>query len=180
MLQCSGSLAGGEAAAAYCTPLETPEIDAVRLEDGKELLPLLARVLEKGGSACEVAGWMALRLPAQPWSNFDMHHLLWEPRLVVARIFELHAETWRRSILNTTGEKNLLDWMRQVRPELPVGRARANRLQKRSPNCVQAAHRSQTSASDRKAVTRPGLARKVLDNGARPERYWDDVYGNLV
>ena len=56
------------------------------------------------------------RIPEQPWSNFDMHHLLWEPQLGVERFFELYAETWRRSILNTSGEKSLLDWMRQVRP----------------------------------------------------------------
>ncbi|HJV34556.1 B12-binding domain-containing radical SAM protein [Geomonas sp.] len=59
---------------------------------------------------------MAPRIPQQPWSNFDMHHLLWEPHLGVERFFELYAETWRRSILNTSGEKNLLDWIRQVRP----------------------------------------------------------------
>ncbi len=60
----------------------------------------------------EVAG----RIAKQAWSNFDMHHLLWEPRLGARRFFELYAETWRRSILNTSGEKSLLDWMRQVRP----------------------------------------------------------------
>ena len=59
---------------------------------------------------------MEPRIAAQPWSNFDMHHLLWEPKLGVERFFELYAETWRRSILNTSGEKSLLDWMRQVRP----------------------------------------------------------------
>jgi hopanoid C-3 methylase len=59
---------------------------------------------------------MAPRIPAQPWSNFDMHHLLWEPELGVERFFQLYAETWRRSILNTSGEKSILDWMRQVRP----------------------------------------------------------------
>jgi len=59
---------------------------------------------------------MAPHIPAQPWSNFDMHHLLWEPELGVQRFFELYAETWRRSILNTSGDKSLLDWMRQVRP----------------------------------------------------------------
>ena len=59
---------------------------------------------------------MAPRIPEQPWSNFDMHHLLWEPNLGGERFFELYAETWRRSILNTSGEKSLLDWMRQVRP----------------------------------------------------------------
>jgi hopanoid C-3 methylase len=59
---------------------------------------------------------MAPRIAVQPWSNFDMHHLLWEPRLGVERFFELYAETWRRSILNTSGDKSLLDWIRQVRP----------------------------------------------------------------
>ncbi len=58
----------------------------------------------------------AHRIPEQPWSNFDMHHLLWEPQLGAKRFFELYAETWRRSILNTSGEKRLIDWMRQVRP----------------------------------------------------------------
>ena len=58
----------------------------------------------------------APRIPAQPWSNFDMHHLLREPRIGAERFFELYAETWRRSILNTSGDKRLIDWMRQVRP----------------------------------------------------------------
>lgn len=59
---------------------------------------------------------MVGKIPPQPWSNFDMHHLLWEPRIGVERFFELYAETWRRSILNTSGEKSLMDWVRQVRP----------------------------------------------------------------
>lgn len=59
---------------------------------------------------------MASRMADQPWSNFDMHHLLWEPRIGVERFFELYAETWRRSILNTSGDKSIFDWMRQVRP----------------------------------------------------------------
>lgn len=56
------------------------------------------------------------RLAGQPWRRFDMHHLLWEPRLGAKRFFELYAETWRRSILNTSGDKKWLDWMKQVRP----------------------------------------------------------------
>jgi len=56
------------------------------------------------------------RTAGQPWANFDMHHLLWEPRLGAERFFELYAETWRRSILNTAGNKGLMDWVRQVRP----------------------------------------------------------------
>ena len=60
------------------------------------------------------------RLAGQPWFKYDMHHLLWEPRLGARRFFELYAETWRRSVLNTSGEKRWLDWMRQVRPgQLP-------------------------------------------------------------
>ncbi len=55
-------------------------------------------------------------LAGQPWFKYDMHHLLYEPRLGSRRFFELYAETWRRSILNTSGEKKWIDWMRQVRP----------------------------------------------------------------
>jgi radical SAM superfamily enzyme YgiQ (UPF0313 family) len=56
------------------------------------------------------------RVAGQQWSNFDMHHLLWEPRIGAERFFELYAETWRRSILNTAGDKGIMDWIRQVRP----------------------------------------------------------------
>ncbi len=56
------------------------------------------------------------RTAGRPWSDFDMHHLLWEPRLGAERFCELYAETWRRSILNTSGDKKLTDWLRQVRP----------------------------------------------------------------
>jgi hopanoid C-3 methylase len=55
-------------------------------------------------------------LDGQPWFKYDMHHVLWEPRLGARRFFELYAETWRRSILNTSGEKGWIDWMRQIRP----------------------------------------------------------------
>jgi radical SAM superfamily enzyme YgiQ (UPF0313 family) len=59
---------------------------------------------------------LAPRLAGQPWYRYDMHHVLWEPRLGAKRFFELYAETWRRSVLNTSGEKRWFDWMRQVRP----------------------------------------------------------------
>jgi radical SAM superfamily enzyme YgiQ (UPF0313 family) len=55
-------------------------------------------------------------LEGQPWFKYDMHHVLWEPRLGAKRFFELYAETWRRSILNTSGQKSWMEWMRQVRP----------------------------------------------------------------
>ncbi|HBZ55079.1 MAG TPA: B12-binding domain-containing radical SAM protein, partial [Syntrophobacteraceae bacterium] len=54
-------------------------------------------------------------LADQPWYKYDMSHLLWEPRLGVERFFELYAETWRRSILNTRGQKKLREWLKQVR-----------------------------------------------------------------
>ena len=53
-------------------------------------------------------------LRARRWSHFDMHHLLWEPRLGPRRFFELYCETWRRSVLNLRGRKGLAQWMRQV------------------------------------------------------------------
>jgi radical SAM superfamily enzyme YgiQ (UPF0313 family) len=56
------------------------------------------------------------RLAGQAWDRFDMHHLLWEPRLGARRFFELYAETWRRTVLNTSGQKRWQDWLRQVRP----------------------------------------------------------------
>jgi radical SAM superfamily enzyme YgiQ (UPF0313 family) len=55
-------------------------------------------------------------LEGQPWFKYDMHHLLWEPRLGAERFFELYAETWRRSILNLGGDKSIFKWMKQVRP----------------------------------------------------------------
>jgi radical SAM superfamily enzyme YgiQ (UPF0313 family) len=53
-------------------------------------------------------------LRARRWSQFDMHHLLWEPALGPDRFFELYCETWRRSVLNLKGRKGLLQWMREV------------------------------------------------------------------
>ena len=58
---------------------------------------------------------MQPRLRAVKWAQYDMHHLLWEPRLGAERFFELYCETWRRSILNLKGHKTWRDWARQVR-----------------------------------------------------------------
>jgi radical SAM superfamily enzyme YgiQ (UPF0313 family) len=61
------------------------------------------------------------RRRAVRWTQYDMHHVLWEPRLGAARFFELYCETWRRSILNLQGHKSWRDWARQVRPsDLPL------------------------------------------------------------
>jgi radical SAM superfamily enzyme YgiQ (UPF0313 family) len=56
------------------------------------------------------------RIRAVKWSQYDMHHLLWEPRLGVARFFELYCETWRRSVLNLKGEKKLWHWLAHAKP----------------------------------------------------------------
>ncbi|HTR01624.1 MAG TPA: radical SAM protein [Thermoanaerobaculia bacterium] len=73
-------------------------------------------------------------LQGQPWFKYDMHHVLWEPRLGARRFFELYAETWRRSILNTSGEKRWIDWMRQIKlsqvPYLTRVLARTQRMMK--------------------------------------------------
>ena len=66
--------------------------------------------------SCSVFQKLSPVLEGQPWFKYDMHHVLWEPRLGARRFFELYAETWRRSILNTSGEKSWIEWMRQVRP----------------------------------------------------------------
>jgi len=49
------------------------------------------------------------------WSHYDLHHLLWQPRLGVERFFELYCECWRRSVLNVAGKKKWWQWLRQVR-----------------------------------------------------------------
>ena len=56
------------------------------------------------------------RIRAVRWSQYDMHHLLWEPRLGVERFFELYCETWRRSVLNLKGEKKLWHWLAHAKP----------------------------------------------------------------
>ena len=58
---------------------------------------------------------LAPALDGQPWYKYDMSHLLWEPRLGVGRFFELYAETWKRSVLNTAGEKRWSYWLKQVK-----------------------------------------------------------------
>ncbi len=99
-----------------------------REEDFRELWDFVARHgFQRAGytiltplPGTELHQKLAPRLAGQPWFKYDMHHVLWEPRLGAKRFFELYAETWRRSILNLGGEKSWTDWMRQVRPrEIP-------------------------------------------------------------
>jgi hopanoid C-3 methylase len=49
------------------------------------------------------------------WGQYDLHHLLWQPRLGVERFFELYCESWRRSVLNVAGKKKWWQWLKQVR-----------------------------------------------------------------
>jgi hopanoid C-3 methylase len=49
------------------------------------------------------------------WTQYDLHHLLWQPRLGVERFFELYCESWRRSVLNIAGKKKWWQWISQVR-----------------------------------------------------------------
>jgi radical SAM superfamily enzyme YgiQ (UPF0313 family) len=55
------------------------------------------------------------RLEVLDWSQYDLHHLLWQPRLPVRRFFELYCETWRRTVLNLRGQKKWWRWLPQVR-----------------------------------------------------------------
>jgi radical SAM superfamily enzyme YgiQ (UPF0313 family) len=48
------------------------------------------------------------------WNQYDLHHLLWKPRLPVERFFELYCETWRRTVLNAAGRKKWWQWLPQV------------------------------------------------------------------
>jgi radical SAM superfamily enzyme YgiQ (UPF0313 family) len=99
-----------------------------REEDFRELWDFVARHgFQRAGytiltplPGTELHQKLAPLLAGQPWFKYDMHHVLWEPRVGARRFFELYAETWRRSILNLQGEKKWSDWMRQVRPrEIP-------------------------------------------------------------
>ena len=49
------------------------------------------------------------------WNHYDLHHLLWPPRLPVEQFFELYCETWRRSVLNLAGRKKWWNWLTGVR-----------------------------------------------------------------
>jgi radical SAM superfamily enzyme YgiQ (UPF0313 family) len=71
------------------------------------------------------------RVRAAEWAQFDMHHLLWEPRLGVARFFELYCETWRRSVLNLAGEKKWWHWAAHARPRHWIHLARVLRQTQR-------------------------------------------------
>jgi len=55
------------------------------------------------------------RLQVLDWNHYDLHHLLWQPRLPAERFWELYCETWRRSVLNVGGRKKWWQWLKGVR-----------------------------------------------------------------
>jgi radical SAM superfamily enzyme YgiQ (UPF0313 family) len=59
---------------------------------------------------------MLPRIRAAEWAQFDMHHVLWEPKLGAQRFYELYCDTWRRSVLNLSGRKRWWQWLREVKP----------------------------------------------------------------
>jgi radical SAM superfamily enzyme YgiQ (UPF0313 family) len=54
------------------------------------------------------------RLEVLDWDQYDLHHLLWQPRLPVKRFFDLYCETWKRTVLNAAGRKKWWQWLGQV------------------------------------------------------------------
>ncbi len=61
-------LVGGHAAAAFPGPLEAPEIDAICVDDGEEVVPAVADALAAGRPLSEVP---ALRLKTPGWLDLD-------------------------------------------------------------------------------------------------------------
>jgi radical SAM superfamily enzyme YgiQ (UPF0313 family) len=135
-----------------------------REEDFRELWNFVARHgFQRAGytiltplPGTELHQKLAPRLAGQPWFKYDMHHVLWEPRVGAKRFFELYAETWRRSILNLGGEKSWGDWMRQVRPrEIPY----LTRVLLRTQRMMNAsAYLKEHEAAARVPLTIPGAA----------------------
>jgi len=59
---------------------------------------------------------MAHRIVEHDFSKYDMHHILYEPRLGRRRFFELFTQSWKRNVLSPTFSlTSWLRWIRQVR-----------------------------------------------------------------
>jgi radical SAM superfamily enzyme YgiQ (UPF0313 family) len=83
------------------------------------------------------------RIRATEWAQFDMSHLLWEPKLGARRFFELYCETWRRSVLNLRGSKRWWKWLGDVKPQhaLFLMRALARTQRMMDPQSYLSEHR---------------------------------------
>ncbi|HYN07092.1 MAG TPA: radical SAM protein [Vicinamibacterales bacterium] len=112
------------------------------------------------------------RIRAVEWSQFDMHHLLWEPRLGVDRFFELYCETWQRSVLNLKGEKKWWQWAAHARPRhwlhLAQVLRRTNRMFR--PAHYISEHRLGATSGPLPGLPRqsPALSRPIRTSGIRP------------
>lgn len=57
------------------------------------------------------------RLVERDWSKWDMHHLLYEPKLGRQRFFELFVECWKRNVLSADHAiPKLARWVRGLSP----------------------------------------------------------------
>lgn len=55
------------------------------------------------------------RVAEKDFSRFDMHHLLWEPRLGRRRFYELMVESWKRNVLSSgNASRRWLRWFRGI------------------------------------------------------------------
>lgn len=55
------------------------------------------------------------RLAERDLARFDMHHLLWEPRLGRRRFYELMVESWKRNVLSSSqAPTRWLRWFRGI------------------------------------------------------------------
>lgn len=57
------------------------------------------------------------RLVERDWARWDMHHVLWEPRLGRRRFYELVVASWKRNVLASRhASSRWLKWFRGVGP----------------------------------------------------------------
>jgi hypothetical protein len=56
------------------------------------------------------------RIVERDWSKWDMHHVLYEPRLGRRRFFELFVECWRRNVLGAEHAMNWVHWLKGLNP----------------------------------------------------------------
>ena len=65
------------------------------------------------------------RIVERDFSRYDMHHILYEPRLGRRRFFELFAESWKRNVLSRDHSRsNWLKWFRGLSPRQALALAR--------------------------------------------------------
>jgi hopanoid C-3 methylase len=59
---------------------------------------------------------MQQRIVERDWSRYDMHHILFEPKLGRQRFFELFTQSWKRNVLGPRfSTRKWLGWLREVK-----------------------------------------------------------------